>query len=204
MFFFTITNNCNFVLCRPINIPSRWTTSSTSLMPKTNHKKKDLPTFRCSNPNYMSDNKIIANECNDYIMKSFNFGYPQIVSSPETINSEHATFKMSVINKEYDKQLSPSSPSSPVPSLCQGSKGRIININHEINNSCPQPCFSVQPEEHTTSSYDIEVNSHITETNNLEEIDISEAIAWAKEKFQGWSSNNAESSSKEQQSSLFT
>ncbi|XP_021763772.1 uncharacterized protein LOC110728430 [Chenopodium quinoa] len=141
---------------RPLNVPSRWTSSSK---PKTNHKKQDLPAYGC--PKSSLDNKFIANECNDYMIQ-----YHQSIPSPNTKNFEHS-FKVNV-NGEYDMQLSPNSPVVPPH------QGRTTNYDYE-------ECLSYQQPSYVGS----EVNNQMVEGSNSEEINIAEAIAWAKEKFHG-------------------
>lgn len=154
---------------RPINVPSRWRSSSK-------HKNQDLPAFGCPPTN----NHLPRNneQSNDYMIRScnYNYGFPQRVTSPETINP--------LINPtihDYDMQLN-SPSSSAISSLYHGP---TTEFNHN-NDQQREIDAEATHDEEVTSSYVLQMNSQTTQVNNSEAIDINEAIAWAKEKFRGW------------------
>ncbi|KAL2930649.1 Nuclease SbcCD subunit C [Bienertia sinuspersici] len=173
---------------RPINVSSRWTTTSTSMIPKSNHKRQNLPTFGCPNTTFLKNSRFIGNECNDYVSKSLNnFGHHQTVSSPET-NKEHCNFNMPVDSEYHMHQVSPSTPVSS--SICRSLEDPTKNnIDYQENVSYYKQHLLVE-DYRTMSSYDSTINSSMMEVNIAKAIDIDEAIAWAKEKFQGCSLND--------------
>ena len=103
-----------------------------------------------------------GNACNDYMIERFNPGFSYKAASYETSNVGLTSLDMRVMD-DYDMQHL-ESPTSAVSSISQ-SKTTGFDCNEVVR-----------------------MNSWAPEVNdNSEEIDICDAIAWAKEKFRGWS-----------------
>ncbi|KAJ8449911.1 hypothetical protein Cgig2_029273 [Carnegiea gigantea] len=131
----------------------------SSLCSTRKHKKQELPPFGCTQTAYMNDH---GNACNNYTIESFNPRFSHKVTSFETTNMGPTSLALPAMD-DYDMQQL-ESPSSAASSVSQAkttgfSRDEVIGMN----------------------SWAPEVN------NNSEEIDICEAVAWAKQKFQGWS-----------------
>ncbi|XP_074274268.1 uncharacterized protein LOC141598425 [Silene latifolia] len=160
---------------RPINVPYRWSSTTTSNMPTSKSKKRDLPAFGSNKSTYIDKNQLKGNE---YIINNFIFGFPQALPSPEILVDNHPE---------------PQSPSSALSSHLQDQHaGNLTNFSYEESISYQKQHVKVDDDDHDddedevmSSSYIIELNSHSTEANNSEAIDIDEAIAWAKEQFKG-------------------
>ncbi|KAK1382005.1 Auxilin-related protein 2 [Heracleum sosnowskyi] len=148
---------------RPINVPSRWKTSTA--MHKVVQQKQGMPDFSCSRPS-VAENEHVES------FKSSDFGFSRRVSSPETSNlgpNSYSSFKVSVNDLEVD------SPSSVVSSLLQEQQYRTNKIQEEEGD-----------DDEVMSSYVIELNAdHKEQTEKVG--GVAEAIEWAKGKFQSQS-----------------
>ncbi|KAL9224375.1 hypothetical protein vseg_000412 [Gypsophila vaccaria] len=168
---------------RPINVPYRWSSTSTPKLPKSKNNKQDLPAFGCNNTAYIDNNPSTQIEST---INNFVFGFPRPIPSPESINFDPNSVNMQLM---VDYHLRPQSPSSTILSSFRhdNENQNMIDFSFEENVSYQQrvPNVDLYEDDMMSSSYIIEVNSHTTEANNSEAIDIDEAIAWAKEQFQG-------------------
>lgn len=148
---------------RPINVPSRWKTSTA--MHKVVQQKQGMPDFSCSRPS-VAENEHVES------FKSTDFGFSRRVSSPETSHlgpNSYSSFKVSVNDLEVD------SPSSVVSSLLQEQQYRTNKIQEEEGD-----------DDEVMSSYVIEIGADDKEQTDKVE-GVAEAIEWAKGKFQSQS-----------------
>ncbi|XP_017232389.1 uncharacterized protein LOC108206560 [Daucus carota subsp. sativus] len=150
---------------RPINVPSRWKTSTA--MHKVVQQKQGMPNYSCCRPSVAENEHIDG-------FKSIDFGFSRRVSSPQTSNlgpNSYSSFKVSVDDLEVN------SPSSVVSSLLQEQQYRTNKIQEEEEGD----------DDEVMSSYIIEINGGNKEQTNKVG-GVAEAVEWAKGKFQSQSS----------------
>lgn len=160
---------------RPINVPFRWNSAST--MPEEHQKKRGMPVFPCQSPSFMED-QFMETEFPENL-RSSHFQFSRQFPSPESINlkpNSYGSFKLSVEDIELN------SPSSGVSSL----SFPVPEIRAKAEDTMFQEQMEVEDDE-VMSSYVIELTSEHREVAD-EAVDVGEAIAWAKEKFQTSSS----------------
>ncbi|KAK9697022.1 hypothetical protein RND81_08G009900 [Saponaria officinalis] len=187
---------------RPLNVPNRWSSTSTTstTIPKCKNNKHELPTFGCNDTTYTINNTSFTT--NNYMINNFIFGFPHPPPIPnhENINLNANNNNNNNNNNNFDNiqltvdnyHLRPRSPSSTLSSFRHDNESENkINFSFDDNMSYqPQAIREDEDDDEDgdeimSSSYIIEMNSHTSEANNSEAIDIDEAIAWAKEQFRG-------------------
>ncbi|XP_023543314.1 putative tyrosine-protein phosphatase auxilin isoform X2 [Cucurbita pepo subsp. pepo] len=150
---------------RPIHIPTKW---SSSKMKPEEHQKKQGMSFFSFNRSASMENQYVDNEVKEPFRSSY-CGFPQPMSSPETISLEPTSYRSMKVSMD---DLEPNSPSSLMSSLCQESEAKPdVQVN-----------VLSEEEDEVMSSYVIEIGSDNREGTN-EAVALDEVIAWAKEKF---------------------
>ncbi|XP_016435663.2 uncharacterized protein LOC107761886 isoform X1 [Nicotiana tabacum] len=173
---------------RPINVPTGW--NSTRMMYEEYQGLQGTPVFSCHPPYYNTKNE--HNE--DF--RSNNLAFNQRNSSPESIGMNPISSSNHKVSTNAFELNSPSSIVSS--SLC---KEHDDSIACRDQHNMSQLETSEQDEDEIMSSYVIEVNPDYGEGSAEEENAVHEAIAWAKEKFQGHCSENNLSFEEEKQQS---
>ncbi|XP_062016500.1 uncharacterized protein LOC133732906 isoform X1 [Rosa rugosa] len=181
---------------RPINV--RWD-SSTMKPAKEHSKKQGIPAgVHCSLPSFI-EKQNNENAYDEHTRASY-FGFTRKVLSPETISIEPSSFRSVKLSTEDLEPLN--SPSSEVSSICQEHEAKTGILHDHV---LPGKEVGVLEQEElddddddddddeVMSSYVIEINSDHRE-GTCEEVNLEEAIAWAKEKFQTQSASEKESS----------
>ncbi|XP_004293540.1 PREDICTED: uncharacterized protein LOC101293957 [Fragaria vesca subsp. vesca] len=187
---------------RPINV--RW--DSSTMKPAKEHSKKlGVPAgVRCSHIPSFTENKSNENDYYEHTRASY-FGFTRKVLSPETISIEPSSFRSVKLSTEDLELLN--SPSSEVSSICQEHEakpgilhdhvfpGKEVGVTEqeELDDEDDDEEDDDDDEDEVMSSYVIEINSDHRE-GTYEEVNLEEAIAWAKEKFQTHSASEKESS----------
>ncbi|KAL8129491.1 hypothetical protein V2J09_018646 [Rumex salicifolius] len=168
---------------RPINVPCRWN-STTAMEGKHQNQSSETP-FQYPQTSYAIDNYYPTKEYSDeHLMGSSNPSYSQSQQfpSPDTHIIPYSTTVG--IPVDDDELESPSSANSRFYCDQEASnKGKYqYSASYEQRGEAE--------EDEYLSSYVIEVHSREREAIN-EAADIDEAIAWAKEKYQGCSSSSS-------------
>ncbi|KAL6198137.1 hypothetical protein ACLB2K_027929 [Fragaria x ananassa] len=175
---------------RPINV--RW--DSSTMKPTKEHSRK-LAGVHCSHIPSFTENKSNENDYDEHTRASY-FGFTRKVLSPEIISIEPSSFRSVKLSTE-DLELLDSS-SSEVSSICQEHEAKPGILHHDHVLPGKEVGVTEQEElddddDDVMSSYVIEINSDYRE-GTCEEVNLEEAIAWAKEKFQMHSASEKESS----------
>lgn len=146
-------------------------------MPEEHQKKRGMPVFPCQSPSFMED-QFMETEFPENL-RSSHFQFSRQFPSPESINlkpSSYGSFKLSVEDIELNSPSSGvSSLSFPVPEIRAKAEDTMLQEQMEVD------------DDEVMSSYVIELTSEHREVAD-EAVDVGEAIAWAKEKFQTSSS----------------
>lgn len=127
----------------------------------------------------------------DNLMRSssYNYGFSRRATSPEIISLEPHSFRSVKISAD-DFEFN--SPSSPASSLCHEPVSVPSDSMHQKEDDEDED----EDEEEVMSSYVIEINSDVRESNG-EAVSIDEAIAWAKERYNSQSSEKTQSTETE-------
>ncbi|XP_040949756.1 auxilin-related protein 2 isoform X1 [Gossypium hirsutum] len=183
--------------CRPINVPSRWNSTRTAADEEAAKQQQGMPAFPRSRTFY-NENLYMENEYNNNVVdnlmrsSSYNYGFSRRATSPEIISLEPHSFRSVKISAD-DFEFN--SPSSPASSLCHEPVSVPSDSMHQKEDDEDED----EDEEEVMSSYVIEINSDVRESNG-EAVSIDEAIAWAKERYNSQSSEKTQSTETEARS----
>ncbi|MFQ6639203.1 hypothetical protein Gotur_016172 [Gossypium turneri] len=156
-----------------------------------------MPAFPRSRTFY-NENLYMENEYNNNVVdnlmrsSSYNYGFSRRATSPEIISLEPHSFRSVKISAD-DFEFN--SPSSPASSLCHEPVSVPSDSMHQKEDDEDED----EDEEEVMSSYVIEINSDVRESNG-EAVSIDEAIAWAKERYNSQSSEKTQSTETEARS----
>lgn len=162
-------------------------------------KQQGMPAFPRSRT-FHNEDLYMENEYNNNVVdnlmnsSSYNYGFSRRATSPEIISLEPHSFRSVKISAD-DFEFN--SPSSPASSLChEPVRVPSDSMHPKEDDDHDEDEDEDEDEEEVMSSYVIEINSDVRESNG-EAVSIDEAIAWAKERYNSQSSEKTQSTETE-------